>query len=207
MARYEDIRQYTRSGTYCVTLDWRRLAESIEHYVKDLLLDTDPPFQRGYVWTEEQKTQYVEYILHGGISGRALYTNCPGWHRGSLGNFVLVDGKQRLSAALEFFENKVPIFGGKYARDFEDYVRGAHFDFYVNDLETPAEVYAWYLALNAGGTVHTPKDLDKVRDMLAEERIRPTVYVAVEEPPPPPRIVQAPSLLPKPKSRTTRRRK
>ncbi len=158
------------------------------------------------MWTEEQKRQYVEYVLRGGMSGRALYTNSPGWHVGRLGNFVLVDGKQRLSAVLEFLDNKVAVFGGALFRDFEDRMDSdAYFDFYVNDLETRELVYQWYLDLNTGGTVHTPKDLDKVRALIAEEQRSPTAYVPVEEPPPPPRIVQAPSLLPK--SRAKRGRK
>ena len=37
-----------------------------------------------------------------------------------MGEFVLVDGKQRLNAALEFLDNRVPVFGGNFFEDFTD---------------------------------------------------------------------------------------
>lgn len=183
MAKYEDIERFTRSSGYCVTVDWRHIEHTLKHY-EEWKLDIDPVFQRGYVWTPEQQTRYVEYVLKGGHSSRDIYTNCPGWSRGRVGNFTVVDGKQRLTAALDFLQNKVSVFGDLYARDFTDLLPScAYFNWHVNELETPLQVYQWYLDLNTGGTVHTPKDLDKVRALIEEERRSPTVYVAEPEPP------------------------
>ena len=41
-------------------------------------------------------------MLRGGASGMNIYTNCPGWMSGSHGDFVLVDGKQRVDAVCKF---------------------------------------------------------------------------------------------------------
>ena len=49
-------------------------------------------------------------MLRGGITGRDLYFNHPGWMRDWKGEFVMVDGKQRLEAIRRFFHNEIPAF-------------------------------------------------------------------------------------------------
>jgi hypothetical protein len=39
----------------------------------------------------------------------------------------------------------------------------------VNELKTRREVLQWYLDLNAGGVVHTTKEIERVRELLAKE--------------------------------------
>jgi hypothetical protein len=151
--------------------------------VKEYGLDVNPDFQRGYVWTLEQKQRFVEYMLQGGMSGRDLYFNAPHWNRGDFGPesdhpdswYVLVDGKQRLDAALGFLNNEFPIFDGNYRRDYTDRIRGviSGFKWHVNDLPTREACLKWYLEMNSGGTVHADSELDRVRDMLRN----PKVYV------------------------------
>jgi hypothetical protein len=79
-----------------------------------------------------------------------------------------VDGKQRLDAVLGFMNNEVPIFGGNYFRDYTDKMDMlvARFRWNVNDLQTRDEVLQWYLDLNSGGTVHSPNELDRVRELI-----------------------------------------
>jgi hypothetical protein len=172
MARFEDIVPFTRSASYSVDHGWDYLPI---HYATEVLeagLDVNPDFQRNYVWTPEQKVRYVEYVLRGGTSGRDLYFNCPGWRHGRVGPrygaegyYVLVDGKQRLDAVLGFLNNEFPIFGGNYRRDYTDrpHIITASFKWHVNDLKTREEVLQWYIDLNAGGTVHTPDEINRVR--------------------------------------------
>jgi hypothetical protein len=77
-----------------------------------------------------------------------------------------VDGKQRLSALLLFLRNYIPAYG-TYFRDFKGYIRlVGGMRFHVNDLQTDAEVYQWYIDLNAGGTAHTSDEIEKVRKLL-----------------------------------------
>ena len=99
--KFSDIPKVTGDGLYNVNVEWRDLLETLEHYQDSrdglCVLDLDPDFQRGYVWTEAQQIAYVEYRLKGGGAGvnRILF-NCVG-HMGSyLGPFQIVDGKQRL---------------------------------------------------------------------------------------------------------------
>jgi hypothetical protein len=170
--RFQGIPQFTRHPGYAVDQSWDDLNLTIEKYVKDYGLDLNPDFQRGYVWTPEQQTRFIEYGLKGGQSGRSIYFNHPNWNTGikrEPKKFVIVDGKQRLEAVLAFLRNEVPIFGGHYYRDFEDSMNWVrhNFRFHINDLKTRAEVLQWYLDLNSGGTVHSDDELNRVRALLA----------------------------------------
>jgi len=186
MPLFNDIPQLTRAK-YHVNYGWDYLADTIFREVDHYGLDVNPNFQRARVWTVDQKVSYVEYMLRGGTSGRDIYTNCPGHHFGRVGPnyvdgwYVLVDGKQRLDAALGFLNNEFKIFGKWYYRDYTDRMRFtvASFNWHVGDLQTIEEVYQWYLDLNSGGTVHTETDLTKVR-ILLDNKV-PYTRVTVEE--------------------------
>lgn len=166
---FGDIPQFVPWGQYAVNIDLNRVPVHIGHYIVDYNLDVDPPFQRAHVWTVEQKSRYIEFILRGGRTARTIFFNCFNWNSFETPRMVLVDGKQRLDAVCEFFANQVEVFGGMRHRDFTGRTRvNQDLTFHVNDLPSWSDVYQWYLDLNAGGTVHTEKDLNKVRTMLAD---------------------------------------
>lgn len=171
--KFGDIPQFTKSASYAIDVSWRYLEEHIDQQVKDYKLDLDPDFQRAHVWTTAQQIRYVEFVLRGGHCSNAILTNCVNWQRTSgLGAYVLVDGKQRLTAALKFLRNEIPIFGRHYYKDFTDRlsITDASFRWHVNDLETRSEVLQWYIDWNAGGVAHTDKEIERVRKLLEEEQ-------------------------------------
>jgi hypothetical protein len=174
MPRFQDIPQFTRNAPYAVDVGWDYLPLYYAGAILEEQLNVSPDFQRGYVWTPEQKVRYVEFILRGGQTGKDLYTNCPGWKYGQVGEsypngwYVLVDGKQRLDAVLGFLNNEFPIFGGNYRRDYSDRtdIVRCNFRWHVNDLETRDEMLSWYIDLNSGGTVHSPDEINRVRGLI-----------------------------------------
>lgn len=175
MPRFTDIPPLTRTPSYMVHIGLDYLARHYTRYVTEYGLDVNPDFQRGYVWTERQKIRFMEYMLRGGSSGLDIYTNCPNWNSGRLDPynqeswFVLVDGKQRLDAALGFLNNEFPVFGAYY-REYTDKPRivQSNFRWHVNDLKTREECLQWYLDLNSGGTVHSEDELEKVRQLIRD---------------------------------------
>ncbi len=171
--KFRDIPQFTHWANYAVDISWAYLPTYYKQAVEEYHLDPNPDFQRGYVWTPEQKVRYVEYILRGGATGRDIQTNNPDWNSSTVigKSYVLVDGKQRLEAVLGFLNDEFTVFGGSKFSEFEDSLRmtGPSFKWHVNDLATRAEVLQWYLDLNNGGTVHTSDELDRVRGLLANE--------------------------------------
>jgi hypothetical protein len=189
--RFRDVPKFTRAASYACDVSWHFLPDHYARYVREYGLDVDPPFQRGYVWTQQQKIRYCEFILRGGATGRDLYLNCPGWNNtvtlgprtGQLGYVCLVDGKQRLDAVLGFLADEMPVFGhlrSEYS-DEPDII-DARFHWHVNDLQTWPEVLQWYIDLNAGGTVHSDEEIHRVREMirLGEDLVVPSHEQIIE---------------------------
>lgn len=164
--KFTDIPQMSIPGYRCDHL-FDMLPGVIERYQKERpYLNLDPDFQRAHVWTLEQQSRYVEFLLQGGNSSRDIFLNCPGWMGDWKGPFEIVDGKQRLAACLGFLAGTVPIFGGHFRRDFTDRPFMVTLCFHINTLKTRQEVLQWYLDINSGGVVHTTGELDKVRGLL-----------------------------------------
>lgn len=167
---------------YSVHVPWAYFEEHLDR-MKEQGLDLNPDFQRGHVWTEEQQIKYVEYAVRQPQSGMHLYFNHPGWMSTFRGDFVLVDGKQRINAALRFMHGEIPVFG-HYVKEFTHYDpktpirhspdRSIPSDvcFIVNiaKLKTRADVLQWYLDFNAGGTPHTKEEIERVRCLLKKEK-------------------------------------
>lgn len=173
-----DIKQFTDNGSYKVNVTMRDLIRTINKDIEVLNLKMQPDFQRNHVWTDEQQIAYLEYFLKGGKSGTTLYFNNPSWGRKATTNyneFVCVDGLQRITAIQRFLNNEIPVFN-TYYKDFEDtfffdddYFHHS-FELVINDLQTKEEVLTWYLEMNSGGTPHTKEELDKVKNLLKEEK-------------------------------------
>ena len=169
--KFSDIKKFPRSN-YQITVHWSSMANYMNSIIEDYSADFDPDFQRGHVWTAEQQAKYCEYVLRGGASGKDIYCNCPGWDGCHVdeGTYVLVDGKQRISAVSAFLNNKIKVFGHTF-EEFDGYLRqtDCYFTWHVASIETRAELLEWYLDFNSGGTDHAPEELDRVRSLLAEE--------------------------------------
>lgn len=172
--RLDELPSYSDRCRNPYHVDWDGLEAHIAHQSDrgDGLagLDLEPDFQRGHVWTAGQQSQYIEYCLTGGRSGRELLFNFAGYDKTWRGPYVIVDGKQRLRAVRGFMAGEVVAFGRRL-QDFEGRlpVSRAYLLWTINDLPTRKLVLEWYLALNAGGTPHTPEELDQVRALLAAE--------------------------------------
>ena len=167
--KFSEITKVTRSPNYRVNVGWKYLHEHINKN-RNPAFDPDPDFQRGHIWTPEQKIAYVEFKIRGGYGSDVIQTNCPGWMNDFRGPYELVDGKQRLSAVLDFLEDKIKAFGHYYS-EFEDRLpSNAEFIWCVNDLPTRKDVLVWYVELNTGGTPHTQEEINKVKEMIEGEK-------------------------------------
>lgn len=136
-----------------------------------------PDFQRGHVWTDAQRSAYVESLIRKTTTGRILF-NCPGWSSRFDGNgdikensFQCIDGLQRLTALRKFMAGEIPVFGGMLASD----LKGSPFDPFrmvyslqigIYEFNSRADLLRFYLDLNVGGTVHVPEEVERVRGLL-----------------------------------------
>lgn len=169
--KYRDIPKYPRAH-YQIDVLWTDLENHIKQAQSHPTapLDLEPDFQRAHVWTREQQVEYVKYILQGGENSRQLLFNCPGWLQTDDGPYVIVDGKQRLEAVRSFMRNDFEVFG-QYRKRFGDLggMSGPSFLWRVGNLDTKEEILRMYLNINAGGTPHTQKELQQVRNLLHKE--------------------------------------
>lgn len=167
--KYSDIPQFPRAN-YEVNVSWSYLKDWLSTFP---LVDMDPDFQRGHVWTREQQIMYVEYILKGGEASRILYWNHPSWDFPKMDDSMsLVDGKQRITAVLAFLDNKIPAFGHLYS-SFEGSLRvsGPDFRMRVSKLTSKKDLLEWYLGINSGGTPHSQSEIDRIRSLLQAEKV------------------------------------
>ena len=172
--KFADIPQYTNRGNYLVNIRPSRIVGYIDELVGEGL-NLNPDFQRGHVWTDKQRTEYVEYALKGGKSGRLIYLNNPSWNRkvkdGCYNDFVIVDGKQRIEAWRKFIDNEIKAFDSYYKEytDIHPLSSCETLEVVINDLKTKADVLRWYIDMNSCGVVHSDEEIDRVRILLQKE--------------------------------------
>ena len=179
---FRDIPQYPRAH-YMVHVGLDYLEEHLTHYA-EYGFTMDPEYQRGHVWTDEQRSRYVEHILMGGETGRDILINCYNWQSrrkgvnpNVCGPAEVLDGKQRLTSLLMFLRNEIPAFG-RYRREFTGRIRG-DIVWKVVDFDE-VEVLDTYLMLNAGGTVHDPAELERVTKLRDEKRAKLTAQIQTQ---------------------------
>ena len=169
--KYTDIPKFTSVGSYDVNVSLRYFPSTITDYQNEGL-QLDPDFQRGNVWSEDQQRKYIEFLLRGGKTAKTFYFNQPGWMSNWQGDFVCVDGLQRITALLRFLDDKLAILDGVYLHDIEDsdiMLRTLDVKININNLQTRKEVLCWYIEFNSGGTVHSAEEIDRVKELLMME--------------------------------------
>mgnify|MGYP001590788437 CR=1 FL=1 len=169
---YKDIKPFTPDGGYQVDIPLAYLIDSVDRYTKEYDLDLDPDFQRGHVWTDNQRIRYVEYLFREGQSSRIIYFNHHSW-QGSYNKshrLTIVDGLQRLTACLMILNDEIPIFGTLKSEFTGKMSIMIGLKFAINNLKTRAEVLQWYLDLNSGGTVHADSEIKRVKALLETEQ-------------------------------------
>lgn len=165
---FSDIPQFPRAG-YSIDVVWYHIEEFLADGADRHGIELEPDFQRGHVWSEKQQTSFVEYGLMGGESSMVITANCPGWMDDFRGPYQLVDGLQRVTAVMRFMRNEIKAFG-HYYKQYADRLTlsGPSFRWRVMSLPSRAEVLKLYLLMNAGGVVHSPKEIARVRALLTE---------------------------------------
>lgn len=147
-----------------------RIHKSIKEY--PLTLDAD--FQRDHVWTLDHQVSFMSYLLSGG-KVPSCYANIGPYGTWEVGE--VVDGKQRITACIEWRLNNIPaIINGKeiYWDSLSEVSQricssqiGLKIEMIRTDRKGALEIY---LKLNSGGVLHTPEEIEKVRKLLAQEQ-------------------------------------
>lgn len=165
------------------TLMSATLIERIESADPPQRLNLAPDYQRGYVWTDRQASQFVGHMIEGGHVGPVIVQRFP--LRGApLQADEVIDGQQRLRSFYRWLTGDIhaELFDGTRLRvgDLEPksralvrsyWLTGPHFTVMYVSLPR-RERLELYLRLNRGGTVHTDAEIERVFAMLEAEKSR-----------------------------------
>ena len=165
-----------RSDNYSIqdkNEDWNRVN------FNPFIIDADGNrqyYQRGFVWTLEQKQLLIESIYHGIEIGKFLF-RMNSWERlskereetGIGHSFDCVDGKQRFHAILEFIQNKFVDSHGNHWDDLSANAR-RRFMNYANlsygelpESATDEDVIDNFLTLNFTGAPMSKEHIEHVK--------------------------------------------
>ena len=179
-----DIPQRTATPTNKVRYRW---GSDIEEHLQSKRkrvekgVNLNPDYQRGHVWSLEDRIKYVEFRLRGGQDLTPLAFNMMHKDKDDLaGPLELVDGLQRLTTSQMFMRGEFSVFGGHTIADLNiDFSNGLDvedsefrwsltFDVVTNHLASRAEVLQWYLDINDTGVTHEASELKRVRGLIDE---------------------------------------
>lgn len=131
-----------------------------------------PDYQRGYVWTDEDKQRYLDSWFKGRELGRFIFVRYD-YPRGD----EVLDGKQRLNCLWQFFTSQIA-YQGRYWYELSQRDRNTLEGRRLQWAVLPATRYSRadllriFLEVNAAGVPQTEEHLAKVRAMLAEEEVQ-----------------------------------
>lgn len=140
-------------------------------------IDMDPEYQRGLVWTLEDKVNLIDSIFNHIDIGKFSLINLP-FRSEEAHGYEILDGKQRLNAIIEFYEGRFTYRGRTFRQlSWRDQ---SHFERYLvaksevrDEKVTLAMKCRYFLKLNTTGRPQDPTHIAKVRELYLKS-ISPT---------------------------------
>lgn len=143
-------------------------------------IDMNPEYQRGLVWTEEQKVKLIDSIFNNVSIGAFVLAEKKWFTDGKVTSemYEIVDGKQRLTAIVDFISSKFQ-YKGKYYHELAPITRHKFEDQQVligllnldkTDTEyNKKQVIEQFIRLNENGTIVDKKIIDKAKELIKGE--------------------------------------
>lgn len=135
-------------------------------------INFEPEYQRDYVWELEDKVALIDSIFNCVDIGKFVFI------RNEYGDkylYEILDGKQRIRAILDFYEDRFK-YQGCYFSDLSWQEQNHVMNYNINTAEishiTKEQTLRYFLMLNVGGKAMAKEQLDKVREMLEEEKAK-----------------------------------
>lgn len=180
-----DINPVARpSGTSSYRIS--RVEQQLEEFENSLLglnpeggLILNPDFQRGHVWSTEQQISFIENFLRGSARLVIKLNDLSENKEGDLPSYswICIDGLQRLTALRDFMGGKFKIFDEKYGPEIitegPAELKNKNWEIELYHFKHRKDILEYYLSFNSGGTVHSPEELNRVRQLLKETQNKP----------------------------------
>lgn len=159
-AENQDVRIYFNNSTI----------ESLFHYNYFFGIDFNPAYQRGYVWDKKDKELLIDSVFKNIDIGKfvLIHLSDREWIDRGI-SYEILDGKQRLSTLIEFYENRFA-YKGKFYNDLSGMDKRAFKNHTVSFAEVreidKKTVLRYFLMLNRTGKSMDEKHLKEVEKML-----------------------------------------
>lgn len=134
-------------------------------------VDMDVEYQREHVWTKADKIALIDSIFNNVDIGKFVFVQRSMGHDGKL--YEILDGKQRLTAIIEFVEDRYKYRGFYFSElSFKDQYRITEHNVSYGYLENPNKeaIFETFIKLNTCGKPMASKHIDKVKYLLREFR-------------------------------------
>lgn len=140
------------------------------NYVTHSGVEDDPPYQRGLVWSQDDKDALIDSIFKRLDIGKFVFIERP--FRLGDAHYTVLDGKQRLNAVMEFIADRFPyqgVYWSQLSRSDRWSFESIPVSFAcVNTPLTHKEELELFLRLNASGRAQSPEHLASLRQELSE---------------------------------------
>ena len=115
-----------------------------------------PPWQRGLVWTLDQKVRFMESLWSGLSVGTFTFNRSENF--ASRFDNLLIDGQQRMNALQCYLQDEFPVYGYRYSEvtevDRRFFEFSTHFHCYITKSDDEAYLRDYYNRMDFGGTPH-----------------------------------------------------
>jgi len=132
-------------------------------------VDFDAEYQREHVWKLEDKIALVESIFNNIDIGKFVFVQL---HESTMGKYYqILDGKQRLTALCEFYEDRFQYKGYYFSElSFYDRYKFLNHSISYGFLENPDArgIYETFIKMNTCGKPMDHKHIDKVKKLLED---------------------------------------
>ena len=132
-------------------------------------VEMNPPYQRGYVWDDKDKESLLDSIFNHIEIGKFAFIRRDYSHEIE---YEILDGKQRLSTLLDFYENRLT-YKGVYYNDlsFKDRYTFLNADVTIGETGNfeMEQIYKYFYTLNKAGKVMDEEHLNMIREQIVEE--------------------------------------
>lgn len=131
-------------------------------------VDFEPEYQREYVWELQDKVALIDSIFNNVDIGKFLFIHN---NFGDTYLYEILDGKQRMRALLDFYEDRFQ-YQGYYFSDLSARDQD-HFENYsismaeVKDI-SEEQILRYFLMVNTTGKTISKEHLDKIKEKLEE---------------------------------------
>lgn len=139
----------------------------LSHYQNDY--NYNPEYQRDLCWTLDDKIKLIHSIFMDADIGKFAFIQLP--YKENSPSYEVLDGKQRLNALVEFYEDKFK-YDGHYFSELHPRDKH-HFKSYVvsvgmseHDDWTESDKMEYFLRMNTTGVPQDQGHLNKVKSML-----------------------------------------